>query len=208
MILSRKHKYVFISTPKTGSHTFFDLLQKEFDGERIIPEYHRTKLPENVDNYTFFSTVRNPYDRLVALWSAVFSMGSKDRVPPSIYRSKYLEVLGTDNFLNFCKYVAKHKDDIEKQAGLQLPILLIPQHRWYNQRLPKNVIPLHLENIKEEFHKLPFVNIEVKIPHKLKGDHPSWDDLKNDEIIYYANEWAGNDFEKFNYKKEYPSKHT
>jgi hypothetical protein len=198
MILSRKHKYVFISTPKTGSHSFFKLLKEEFDGERLGPEFHRTEMPQKTANYVVFSTCRNPYDRLVALWnSLLFAKPDKHG-----YRDAWLRALNRkDDFLSFCQFAAKHKNDIEFNTKARLPSLMIPQHRWY-RRMPQNVIPLHIENIVEEFHALPFVNKQVDIPHALKRKHASWDEIKTEEIIHYANIWAGDDFEKFGYTKE------
>ena len=68
--------------------------------------------------------------------------------------------------------------------------------------MPASVIPLHLENLNKEFHALPFVTKPVTIPHELKRDHATWDDLKTDEITEYANTWSGDDFEKFGYDRE------
>ena len=197
MILSRKNEYVFISTPKTGSHTFFKLLEEEFDGERMKGEYHRTELPPKTEGYTVFSTCRNPYDRLVALWNSLL-FAKPDKFG---YRDTWLSVLRSDEFVVFCRFAAKHKDNIENIAEARLPRLMTPQHRWY-RRMPSNVIPLHLENISEEFHNLTFVDKQVIMPHELKREHASWDDLKTDEIISCANEWAGDDFEKFGYERE------
>lgn len=197
MILSRQYKYVFISTPKTGSHSFFRLLQDEFDGERQWPGFHRTEMPLKTDGYTVFSTCRNPYDRLIALWnSLLFAKPDKHG-----YRDAWLSALRKDDFLTFCAFAAKHKDDIEYVPKVRLPTLMTPQYRWY-RKMPDDVIPLHIENIDEEFHALTFVDKQVTIPHALKRNHASWDDLKTDEIIELANEWAGEDFEKFGYIKE------
>lgn len=196
MILSRSYKYVFISTPKTGSHSFFNLLEKEFDGERQWPDFHRTEMPSKTNGYTIFSTVRNPYERLVALWNSLLFSNDKFN-----YRETWLAALRSDDFTIFCKFAAKHKNDIEYNSTVNMPRLMIPQHRWY-KKMPDNVIPLHIENIDEEFHQLDFVDKRVTIPHALKRNHSSWDDLKTEEIIHYANEWAGDDFEKFGYVKE------
>jgi hypothetical protein len=197
MILSREHKFVFISTPKTGSHTFFKLLPEQFNGKRMDGPFHRTEMPMNTEGYTVFSSVRNPYERLVALWNSLLHT----KPDPHAYRDTWLSVIRKDDFLTFCKFAAKNKDKIETMADVRMPTLMMPQHRWY-RRLPDNVIPLHLENIEEEFHALPFVTDRVIIPHELKRRHATWDDLKTDEIIECANQWAGEDFEKFGYNKE------
>jgi hypothetical protein len=157
-------------------------------------------MPEKTDGYLVFSTCRNPYDRLVALWNSIlFSNGN--RPDKHGYRDTWLSVLRNDDFETFAKFAAKHKDDIEYVAKVRMPTLMTPQYRWYD-KLPAHTIPLHLENIKDEFNALTFVEHEVNIPHALKRTHASWDELKNERIIHYANQWAGKDFEKFGYIKE------
>lgn len=106
-----------------------------------------------------------------------------------------------DSFLAFCRFVGKNHTRIENMANVRTPTLMTPQYRWY-RKLPDDVIPLHLENIHDEFHALPFVAEEVSIPHKLKRKHATWEELKTDEIIECANKWAGEDFDKFGYQKE------
>jgi len=172
-------------------------LQDEFGGERQGPEFHKTTMPPKTNGYTVFSTVRNPYDRLVALWNSLLH-AKKDTHG---YRDAWMVALRSDEFLPFCKFAADNKDKIERITKVRTPTLMMPQHRWY-RRLPDGVIPLHLENISEEFHALPFVKNRCTIPHLLHRRHATWDDLKTDEIIEYANIWAGEDFEKFGYTRE------
>ena len=199
MIISKKHKYVFISTPKTGSHTFFKMLPEQFDGERQQGAFHRRDLPSGIvgQGYTVFSTVRNPYDRLVALWNSLLHT----KPDPHAYRDTWLSVIRHDDFATFVKFAANNHKRIETMNALRMPNLMMPQNRWY-KAMPADVIPLHLENLSEEFHALPFVTEPVTIPHELKRDHATWDDLKTDEVTEYANEWAGEDFERFGYTRE------
>ena len=197
MVISDEYKYVFISTPKTGTHTFYKMLPEEFAGKRQQGAYHRRDLPRKIEGYTVFSTVRNPYERLVALWNSLLHT----KPDPHAYRDTWLSVVKRDDFLTFCKYVAANHHRIEMNPDLRMPNLLVPQNRWY-RGMPADVIPLHLENLDEEFHALPFVDKRVTIPHELKRDHASWDEIKTDELIHYANIWAGDDFERFGYAKE------
>ncbi len=130
MILSRKNKYVFISTPKTGSHTFFKLLVEQFDGTRMGGEFHRTEMPPNTDGFTVFSTVRNPYDRLVALWNSLLH----NKNDKHGYRDTWMSVLKNDDFLTFCRFAAKHHKNIEFINEVRLPRLMTPQYRWYRRK--------------------------------------------------------------------------
>ena len=199
MIVSKKHKFVFISTPKTGSHSMFKILHDNFSGERIGPNFHETNIPSDVklSQYTVFSTCRNPYERLVALWHSL--LHAKD--DKKGYRSAWISALSDDSLLTFSKFVAKNKNHIEFMSKVRLPTLAMPQYRWY-KKMPEQTIPLHIENIDEEFSNLTFVKEPVKVPKVLSRKHALWHDLKTEEVLHRANIWADGDFEKFGYQKE------
>ena len=88
MIISEKNNYVFVSTPKTGSHTMFKILQEQYDGVRYGPSngynFHEWVTPVQYKNYFHFSTVRNPYTRFVALWWSLLMVGKGSESRTSI----------------------------------------------------------------------------------------------------------------------------
>ena len=198
MIISYSKKYVFISTPKTGSHSFFHLLKEEFDGRRLMP-FHRTEVPEYTEGYTIFTTCRNPYERFTALWHSIFfSCGTKN--DPHGYRKSWMSEVGSDDPVKFAKYLVQAFR--EETTPARYPQLVIPQYLWY-RRMPGETKIIHIENASEEFHKLPFVgNKRVKIPHKLKRDHQTWDDIQTPELLHWVNQWAKGDFELLGYEKK------
>lgn len=205
MIVSDKKRFVFISNPKTGTHSMFDVLENnpEFAAKREGKQFHEWKVPQRAKNYIKFSTVRNPYSRIVALWNSLLMAGAREGGEiPKKYRQTYMHVIGSDSFEDYCKFCAENRDTIEHTKIIRYPLLSIPQWRWYQEYLPPDTKPLKIENIQEEFNALPFVEKEIMIPTKLKRKHETWDELKNNNIIEYVNHWAEKDFELFGYEKE------
>lgn len=197
MIISEKHKYVFISTPKCGTHTMFKLLTTYFDGKRIKTNgFHSTIIPKhiNVDEYTIFTTVRNPYDRLVALWHSILYVRDD-------YINSWSRYVPDKSLESFSKLLANNQGNVNKIKA-RMSELVTPQYLWV-KNMPATTIYLHIENINEEFNRLNLAsNIQYNIPHELKRSHVLWSDVKNDNLVRLANMWAGNDFDVFNYQKE------
>ena len=71
MIISRKHKYLFIETPLTASWAIRHELSKHYAGHPILhkhatyPEFRR-HIVSNASDYFVFAAVRNPLDSLVS----------------------------------------------------------------------------------------------------------------------------------------------
>ena len=200
MIISDKYKYIFISTPKCGTHTMFKLLTKYFDGKRVRTNgYHSTVIPDNIDinEYTVFTTVRNPYTRLVALWHSILYVRDD-------YTNSWSKYLPDKSLESFVKLLAENKNNV-RAIKAKMPKLVTPQYLWV-KNMPHKTKFLHIENITEDFDALDFVkNKTYSIPHELKRNHIKWPEIKNNNIITHANLWAGNDFELFNYQKELSS---
>lgn len=197
MIISEKHKYIFISTPKCGTHSMFKLLQTYFDGKRIRTNgFHSTKIPDNINisDYTVFTTVRNPYDRLVALWYSILYVRED-------YIKSWSRVLPDLSLESFTKLLVDHKYTTNKIRA-RMSLLVTPQYLWVKQ-MPQKTIYLQIENIETQFKQLSFVaNNNYTIPHELSRHHPKWSELKNNTLIQLANNWAEKDFETFGYIPE------
>jgi hypothetical protein len=72
MIISEKHKYIFVELPHTGSTAISNELCENYDGERIM-KYHSFfhELQGKVTNkndYFVFSGIRNPLDEVVSIY--------------------------------------------------------------------------------------------------------------------------------------------
>ena len=73
MVVSHKHKYLFISNPKAATNSLYTYLVDHCSGERhgIFHEINDT-FPQD---YFRFSTCRNPYDRMLSSWYSTCMRG-------------------------------------------------------------------------------------------------------------------------------------
>ena len=68
MIISDKYKFIYVSMPKCGTHTFYSVIKEFYEGRRY-GKFHHIDPPEfNYRDYFIFTSCRNPYDRLVGAW--------------------------------------------------------------------------------------------------------------------------------------------
>ena len=183
-----------MSTAKTGTHSMYDVLKREFGGFRY-GRYHEATLPSGHENYFKFTTIRNPYERLVSAWNSLFFSSEE-------YRIMYLEQIGSDDFEKFLDWAIR-----VKHGMVDMPIRAIqvvcPQS-IYLDGIEIDAY-LKIENIDTELNNLPFASNRDKpivIPRLLKREHATWDDVKNKKLIKKANEFLKEDFEMFDYTKE------
>ena len=104
MIVSRRHRFVFVSAPRCGTNTIYRALIEHFGGQRralkiglhptdLVPGLRRA-----VAGYLVWGIVRDPYARMVSNWS--WSRGSKAFFP----------VTDGMRFERYCEFVATAKD--------------------------------------------------------------------------------------------------
>lgn len=72
MIISHRHRFVYLGPPKTASTTLHHWLsQPAFCDHRWEPlpdSQHSSVLPTGVEHYFKFASIRDPFDRCVSLW--------------------------------------------------------------------------------------------------------------------------------------------
>ena len=191
MIISDKNKYVYVSTPKAGTHTFYHILTNDFDGKQVQGSYHQNKIPDCCAGYYTFTSVRHPFVRVVSIWHALLHRDN--------YRDIYMKHIGSDSFLDFALWLSKQNEDIRPRG--KGGILLPTQSQWLDGIDFDKIIKL--EEVDSDFNDLPFVNNKInKIPSILKREHEQWSDvccdLSKDVLFNYYN----NDFANFGYDPE------
>ena len=77
-MISHKHKFIIITPPKTGSTAIINALQDcieyhpirqdTLEHKHLTYKGYRIKNTELVKNYTYYGTIRNPYERMVSFW--------------------------------------------------------------------------------------------------------------------------------------------
>lgn len=194
MIISHKHKFIYIAIPKTGTTTihnafsnldddtlFIERLnknQKDKVNQFIYKHIEATDLEkqiENFDKYFKFTFVRNPYARAVS-W---------------VYY-----------------YFRNNKINLHEHSFKEL-IFKCPDWIWTCQRKfifedNKNLMNFvgKIENLQEDFNvvcdkiKIP----QQQLPHKNKSKHKSYTEYYDDETRQIVAEKYAKDIEYFGYK--------
>lgn len=65
-MISHRYKLIFIHIPKCAGRSISDALSESFD--HCTATYYQTTYPDLWNEYTIFTTLRNPYQRLVSMY--------------------------------------------------------------------------------------------------------------------------------------------
>jgi hypothetical protein len=191
MRISHKHKFVFISVPKTGSTSARMSLDEYSDIISVgcsSPYQHHTSATKlkkhfkevgwNWDEYFKFAFFRNPWDRMVSIY-------------------KYLENAHRshqDFAVDYLKGTKSFKDYIVNgnHYGLQVDFL----------RDISNFYIGKFENLQEDFN---FVCDKIgiprqQLPHKNKSKHKHYTEYYDDETRQIVAKKYAKDIEHFGYK--------
>lgn len=144
---------------KTGSTSIAFLLEKFYQA-RIFKEWkhplkstddgylrHLNFLPKQFESFYVFASIRNPFEREISLYEEIknWKLQTKEKIP---YFGVYLK-----------KGWLKYKNAQYEQLGINQPIP-------YGCVLTKFDHFVRLENIEEDFNKLPFISKKITIPKK------------------------------------------
>jgi hypothetical protein len=174
---------IFVTTPKSGSHTGFKLMQDYFGAKGGFN--HSTQTPANLGDYYKFTFVRNPYDRFCSLYHACVINDKKKFVPRHARK----------HIINYAQWMVK----CTKKRRFPRRKLMAPQWLYHEHSRLDNYI--QIEHAQEEFRRA-FPDKNIVMPHELRRDHVTWDEVKTPKLIELVNEWAGKDFEFYGYKNE------
>jgi len=196
MRISHEHKLIFFSTPKCGSHTGWEIMEKYFNAKRT-GTIHLGVVPEKYRNYLAFTFVRNPYERAIAIWNSLLEFPKTDNDERG-YRRQFMSYIGSDTFEDFCEWLAS-TGGVTDRARITWP-------QWKIHALSniKNINYFKLEELQENLKPFLYLNTGVSIgtfPHNLKRKHPTWKEIQTPKLKQLINKWAGKDFDRYGYIK-------
>ncbi len=188
MIISHKRKYVYIAIPRTGSNSVASWLMAYADGEQL-DFHHSWKVPRQYHDYTIFTVVRNPYERLFSFWWFY----CKDEKRPNKYLNKNTTFSEFIDYLT--TYIYDTQFDVPEQNYHQYYYRTI-SYAWRYFKIEDIIftIPLKLLSDIERRGPFPYNGYSKTRPRSLGKDF-----LNSDEI-QLINEYCPNDFKQFGYE--------
>jgi len=218
MIISHKHKYVYIGIPRTGAKSMNHWLTEYYDGH-WGGGHHDYNVPQEAKDYLIFTIVRNPYDRRT---SGYFTVTWDDQAPTD-------EEIGPcsseqERLRKFRAILKTRQKQVQKDLPkpTQSPVPLderireavavneadsngINQKRFVDRAGVKLV--LYFERLPDCLKELPFVDPKNVPPfphHPERGIRPpgTYFDFFKDpdgEQVVWAH--AAEDFEAFGYRR-------
>lgn len=188
MIISHKHKFIFIEPKKTGTTTLRSVLTKKFTDECSALKKHRHENiqyysinPEILEEYYIFSCCRNPWARLVSFYFWAKDLSPQTRLAKELEFLPWLEKFSVSDQVEPCWEKTCDKD------GNQLASKIC-----------------RMENLQEDFNEVcDSIGIQrIDLPHKLATDHDHYSSYFDERSKEIAGRIYKNDIENFGYKFE------
>ena len=194
MQISKQYRFVFIDIPKTASLTL-DTVFSQYGSELERPpknsklgEKHCRVIPDWAKDYTKITCVRNPFERICSFYHF---MKQQDKL------FEWYKIKTFDDFIDRCLEYNDCPDD--EPHGYKYR--MFPMWK-YLKPLGYDIL-LRQEYLKEDLQQLSFID-NLDLPTKNRNENKlSWADEYTEERRKKIIEWAGNDFDLFNYSRDY-----
>ncbi|MCF8069988.1 MAG: sulfotransferase family protein [Desulfobacterales bacterium] len=227
MRLSHQHKFIFFANPKSGSSTVRQLLNPYSDIGTISknkstsknpfhahmrPEEARTEFEKkgwDYDSYFKFTTVRNPWARLVSLYEMIYAPSVKKKRPFTARLMRKIDYLTKPVFK---KWLLKVKPNGLGAGDIRRPDAMWRIHGSYSilefiKDKDDNILVDEVVKLEEFSEKLPLIFDKINLPIKEKieitqknrGKHRLYTDYYDDESIDYVYQNYKYDIEEFKY---------
>jgi len=185
MIISHKHKYLFVELPRTGTTAIANELVEKYDGERILHKHAHyddflAQASEEEKGYFTFSCIRNPLDRALTRY---YKLKSSYQNPswqiPKFKRENRKVSLQSYYLLHQYKYIQRKNPSFSQYI---LRYYFFPYDDWSQKQHKQFDYIIRFENLNEDFQEaLRQIGIAPvrSLPHvnKSPGKSESWDEL-------------------------------
>ncbi len=155
MIVSKKYKFVFLATTKTGTRSLYKILRDEdFCGELIGD--HKHIIPDEYNDYYKFIVVRNPYVRMLSLY---LSCCVEDGDVKGFMEEMSINGHSLD-FVGFLEWLNSNKQKFYN-INMSKYLILKSQASFFVNDID---LTIKFEDMSNGLAKLPFVKSELDIP--------------------------------------------
>tara|TARA_R100000008_G_scaffold86751_1_gene81335 strand:+ start:6683 stop:7273 length:591 start_codon:yes stop_codon:yes gene_type:complete len=193
-MISHEHKYIFIEIPKTGTTTICSVL-KQHEAEQpykhLDLKQYKERYTKEYNSYFKFSFVRNPWDRVVSLYSR-----KGDGIQKSMFR-RGQQIGHGMSFEQFVDWIELSTDTCRKPT---------PKKNMVDFYMVDGSIDIdfvgRLENIQEDFN-IVCNKIGIprqQLPHINKSKHKHYTRYYDDKTKQIIAEKFAKDIEYFGYE--------
>jgi len=161
MIISHRHRYVFVEMPRTGSGAVADELEQYYDGHEILRKHatYSDFLRDATDDerkYFSFSSVRNPLD--VAVTRYAHLRANKDNRFTSARQISIRNSLASKLERRIHRWIVKRDADFEE---FLLRWYLLPYDTWTSLDHRRLDLVMRTETLSEDFSRaLELIGVE------------------------------------------------
>jgi len=188
MHISHEHEFVHISLPYTKSTSTRKWLERDY-GAKQYDYQHYAYVPEFVEDYFVWTTVREPKDRAVSLWRRIHRGPERAKLMRSHFEPRGIPF--PETFTEWMKILSE-SHHIDYGNGPKGWIQYMAQADILN--VVEYAMILRFEDVPDQLHQLPFVDKPVTdFPHYSRNGQMhglTWDDVGTDEAEHYLNIWA------------------
>lgn len=207
MIYSLRHRFVFVSCPRCSSHSIYRVLRSKRYGGRVVPGFHPRAIRREHRDWFKFAAVRNPYDRTMSQWWVICHSD-----PREWHRSRkqngtlrdIRKAIGKASLERYLEYLLEHREQIMR-SGAPDREWVVGQAQWYWPLVGQLHRMIRIEDLEADFESLPFVARRETFGrlnrHGSERRAPRAE-LLTPRVIELVHEWAGEDFDFYDYEKE------
>ena len=182
MMISNKHKFVYMTVAKCGTSTMFKHLRELYDDIKLVGGHPRVVEPQHLD-YFCFTVVRHPYTRALSMWHHILD---RKKMPLNFDGGTYYVDIST-----FTKFI-KWRNVAWSKITSYMPALRTQHYQLSKCRID-NV--LRLETLSNDFMDLPFYSGP---PILFSKENPALTPYSygeyTDELVLLVNEIFAKDF--------------
>jgi len=193
MWLAKRNKLLFIHIPRNAGKSVVNAMKRGCKGIKKV-EWEHARLKDiarkmDIKPYVKFAVVRNPWERMVSLWSFL----SQHKLTYETRTDKVRDVKELEE-IGFSKWLLKYG---KKSRGIVTTDT--PQTNWLKVKgkIATNYI-IKYENLQTGFKNV--TGIDMKLPMTHKSSHKDYREYYTEESKAYIDKVFAEDIELFKYE--------
>jgi hypothetical protein len=204
VVVVEKEKALFISCPKTGTHSLYQTLTGKYGGKRV-GHFHERQVPNRYRRFSKIGAVRHPIPRAISSYWQNFGETNGRKLHPGQRRifAKACPGRSMDEFMDWILANELRAREIgagNLRRGPEGPyfVLYLSCSTWY-EGIPIDRF-LKTESLAADFARLPLAKAERSLVHSNISLHrPPDRELLTDSVLQKILVWGAPDFQRFGY---------